>query len=59
MSAIRTTPAQDTEPIEVLIDEETGTVTFVSDRSDAESTVPPTEWMTVSADAVVDVTAHR
>lgn len=59
MPTIRTTPAQRTGSVEVLVDEEAGTVTFVSDRSDTESTVPPMEWLTVSADVVVDVKAYR
>lgn len=59
MSAVRTTAPSEAGHIEVLVNDEANTVTFVSDRPDAESTVPPTEWLTVSADSVVNLETHR
>ncbi|WP_336327121.1 hypothetical protein [Halovenus sp. HT40] len=57
MSTIRTFPGHAGD-IEVVTDADTGTITFVSSR-DADDTIPPTEWMTVDADTVVDLDSYR
>jgi hypothetical protein len=44
--------------VEVLTDDDAGTVTFVADF-DRDGTVPPTEWMTAKSEDVVDLAAHR
>lgn len=58
MSTLSPPQDQGSSTVEVLTNENDGTVTFVSDR-DTESGVPPTEWLTISAEAVVAVEAHR
>lgn len=44
--------------VEVLTDDDAGTVTFVADF-ERDGTVPPTEWLTAAAEDVVDLAAHR
>lgn len=46
------------DSLEVLVDREAETVTLIGDR-EPESTVPPTEWLTVPAEMVVDVEDRR
>jgi hypothetical protein len=58
MSTTRTFPADESDSIERRVNDENGTVTFVSSH-DAENTAGPTEWITVTADAVVDLSANR
>jgi hypothetical protein len=58
MSTLSPSQDQQSSAVEVLTDDNTGTVTFVSDR-DTTNGVPPTEWMTVSAEVVVTVTEYR
>lgn len=43
----------------MLVNEEAGTVTLVRDRRASERSVPPTEWITMSADAVIDTEEYR
>lgn len=57
MSVTRT-PARSLGEIKVLVDSENSTVTFVSSR-DADDTIPPTEWLTASSDAVVELMSYR
>jgi hypothetical protein len=58
MSTLSPPQDQGSSAVEVLTNDQAGTVTFVSDR-DTSSGVPPTEWLTVSADAVVSVEAYQ
>lgn len=58
MSTLSHSQDQQSSTVEVLTDDNAGTVTFVSDR-DTRSRVPPTEWVTVSAEAVVTVAEYR
>jgi hypothetical protein len=44
--------------VDLLYDEEEGKITFVADRNE-NSDVPPTEWITVAAEATVDLEQHR
>ncbi|ERH10673.1 MAG: hypothetical protein J07HX64_02451 [halophilic archaeon J07HX64] len=44
--------------VELLHNQEEGKITFVADL-DEDSDVPPTEWITVAADATVDLEQHR
>jgi hypothetical protein len=44
--------------VELLHDEEEGKITFVADLNE-NGDVPPTEWITVSAQATVDLKQHR
>lgn len=46
------------ESVEVLTDDDAGTVTFVADF-DRDGVVPPTEWMTAMSEDVVDLAAYR
>jgi hypothetical protein len=43
----------------MLVNEEAGTVTLVRDRPTTERSIPPTEWITISADAVIDAEEYR
>lgn len=43
----------------MLVNKEAKTVTLVSDRLEAEQSVPPTEWITISADVVIDTKEYR
>lgn len=43
----------------MLVNEEAGTVTLVTDRPAIECSVPPTEWITISANAVIDAEEFR
>ena len=58
MSTTRSTPNPDRDRIEVVSNDEAGTVTFVADR-DGSASDPPTEWITVPREYAVDVTASR
>jgi hypothetical protein len=44
--------------VELLHDEEEGKITFVADLNE-NGDVPPTEWITVSVQATVDLKQHR
>lgn len=57
MSTIRASPRHAGD-VEVVTDADSGTITFVS-RRDADDTVPPTEWVTVDADTVVELDSYR
>lgn len=58
MSA-RLTLTSEVPNVEMLVNEERDTVTFVGDRSDDEATILSTEWLTVSGDVLIDLEAHR
>lgn len=58
MATTRTFPEDRSSAIEMRVNEENGTVTFVN-RHDGSETCPPTEWLTVTADAVVDTNEYR
>jgi hypothetical protein len=58
MSTTRPVETSTPEQIEVLSNEELGTVTYVADL-ERDSIVPPTEWITVDEDTTVDVLAKR
>lgn len=53
MSTTSRAPDQDGQSVEVLTDEEAETVTFVADF-DRDSIVPPTEWITVRSEDLVE-----
>lgn len=59
MSSVRTIPASKVQEVEMLVNKEAETVTLVSDRPATEHSVPPTEWITISADAVIDAEEYR
>lgn len=59
MSSVRTIPTSRAQEVEMLVNEEAETVTLVSDRLEAEQSVPPTEWITISADVVIDTKEYR
>lgn len=54
MSTTDRTPSSDRGPIELIHNEEEGTVTFVPAPRD-EIALPATEWITVDAGDLVDV----
>ena len=56
MSTPDQSQARDPERIDILSNEEEGTVTFVTDL---HGTHPPTEWITVASGDLVDVTERR
>ena len=58
MSITRPVDTSTPDQIEVLPNEELGTVTYVADL-ERESIVPPTEWITVDREATVDILAMR
>ncbi|MXR50797.1 hypothetical protein GRX03_04145 [Halovenus sp. WSH3] len=51
-------PNRTERSLELMADEDSGTVTLVEDR-DPAGTVPPTAWLTVPAELVVDTEAKR
>jgi DNA/RNA endonuclease YhcR with UshA esterase domain len=53
-----THPSSEADRIEVLANDNDGTVTFVADR-DEESTAPPTEWITIAKGDAVDLNESR
>lgn len=56
--SITNSTATTPERIEILPNEEEGTVTFVTDL-DGEATEPPTEWITAGKADLVDVMRRR
>ena len=50
-------PAAEHHPIEVLHNDDEGTVTFVADRDDGPGT--PTEWITIANEDAADVADRR
>jgi hypothetical protein len=58
MSTSNPLKASDPRRIELVPNEEQGTVTFVADL-DEDSTTPPTEWITVPAGATIDPAEYR
>ena len=58
MSTIDRVSESETEGIEVVPNDEQGTVTFVADLEE-EATAPPTEWITIATDDTVDLQQYR
>ena len=58
MSTIDRVSESETEGIEVVPNDEQGTVTFVADLDESENT-PPTEWITLGAGDTVDLEQYR
>lgn len=50
--------ADEHNTIDVIQNDDEGTVTFVTDR-DRDSTDPPTRWITIANEDVIDVKASR
>ena len=48
----------DRNQIDVISNDEAGTVTFIADYPE-DSIVAPTEWITVDAETLVDTKEHR
>jgi hypothetical protein len=58
MSTPHRPPTDAPNPIDVIPNEDEGTVTFVADdEQDRED--PPTRWITIASEDVVDVKASR
>lgn len=53
-----THPSSEADRIEVLANDDDGTVTFVTERNE-ESTTPPTEWITIAKGDAVDLNESR
>jgi hypothetical protein len=58
MSATDHPTAHTSDRIELVPNDEQGTVTFVADL-DEDDTTPPTEWITVASEDTVDLEQHR
>jgi hypothetical protein len=58
MSTIDRVSAHDSDGIEIVPNDDEGTVTFVADLEE-ETTAPPTEWITVATADTVDLQQYR
>lgn len=58
MSTPHRPPTDAPSPIDVIQNEDEGTVTFVADE-ERDHQDPPTQWITIASEDVVDVTASR
>lgn len=58
MSTPHRSPAHESDPIDVIRNDDEGTITFVADR-DEDRSGAPTEWITIADEDVVDVDASR
>jgi hypothetical protein len=59
MSTIDRVSASETGGIELVPNEDQGTVTFVADLDEDDETTPPTEWITVATGDTVDLEQYR
>jgi hypothetical protein len=57
MSTPHRPPTDKPNPIDVIPNEDDGTVTFVAGERTRDD--PPTRWITIASEDVVDVTASR
>jgi hypothetical protein len=51
-------PSAGPKPIDSIPNDEEDTITFVADLH-SDTTVPPTEWITVTNQTVIDLRARR
>jgi hypothetical protein len=58
MSTTDRTTGADSNQIDVISNDDAGTVTFVADYPD-DGIMAPTEWITVDAETLVDTTENR
>lgn len=58
MSTTDHSPRASSDEIDVIADEEHGTVTFVADYPD-DGLLAPTEWITVDSETLVDTRDYR
>lgn len=58
MSTPHRPPAHESDPIDVIPNDDEGTITFVADR-DKDRPGAPTEWITIADEDVVDVEANQ
>jgi len=58
MSTIDRISEHDSDGIEIVPNDDEGTITFVADLKE-EATAPPTEWITIATDDSVDLQQYR